>query len=89
MSELERVKDDIADDEVQRAKNKIASQIVLSGELPIGRMRSLGAEWIYNHEYRSLEQDMDSLRGVTTSSLKQLMRDFPFHPMTVATLGPR
>jgi predicted Zn-dependent peptidase len=89
VAELERVKDDLADDEVQRAKNKIASQIVLSGELPIGRMRSLGAEWIYNHEYRSLEQDMEALRGVTTGSLKQLMRDFPFQPMTVATLGPR
>ncbi len=89
VAELERAKDDMADDEVQRAKNKIASQIVLSGELPIGRMRSLGAEWIYNQEYRSLEQDMESLRGVTTESLKQLMRDFPFQPMTVATLGPR
>lgn len=89
MSELERVKTDLTNDEVQRAKNKIASQIVLGGELPIGRMRSLGAEWIYNHAYRSLEQDMESLLAVSRDSLVQLMHDFPFQPMTVATLGPR
>ena len=54
MKELDRVKTDIKDDEVERAKNKIASSLVLSGEVPIGRMRSIGNQWIYNHEYRSL-----------------------------------
>ena len=33
---------DLNDDGVERAKNKIASSIVLSGEVPIGRMRSIG-----------------------------------------------
>jgi predicted Zn-dependent peptidase len=86
--ELERVKDDLSDDEVERAKNKIASGIVLSGEVPMGRMRSIGGTWIYNKEYRSLEQDMDTLMKVTPESLRQLMRDFPFDPMTVVSLGP-
>ena len=89
IKELEKVKNDLTDDEVQRAKNKIASSIVLSGEVPIGRMRSIGSTWVYNEEYRSLEQDMETLLKVTPDSLRQLMRDFTFDPMTVVSLGPK
>ena len=88
LAELEKVKTDLNDDEVERAKNKIASSLVLSGEVPLGRMRSIGGQWIYNKEYRSLEQDMATLMAVTPDSLRQLMRDFPFDPMTIVSLGP-
>lgn len=88
LKELEKVKEDLTDDEVERAKNKIASSIVLSGEVPLGRMRTIGGMWIYNREYRSLEQDMQTLMAVTPDTLRQLMRDFPFDPMTIVSLGP-
>jgi predicted Zn-dependent peptidase len=88
LKELERVKHDLKDDEVERAKNKIASSIVLSGESPLGRMRAIGGQWTYNEEYRSLEQDMVTLDAVTVESMKRLMRDFPFDPMTIVSLGP-
>jgi predicted Zn-dependent peptidase len=88
MDELTKVKSDLKDDEVERAKNKIASSLVLSGEVPIGRMRAIGSQWLYNHEYRSLEKDMATLMSVTPDSLRQLMKDFPFDPMTIVTLGP-
>src|SRR3712207_3084630 len=39
-AELAKAKQDITDDEIERAKNKIASSLVLSGEVPAGRMRS-------------------------------------------------
>src|SRR6185503_7773608 len=55
MKELNKAKTDLNDDEVERAKNKIASGLVLSGEIPLGRMRSIGGQWLYNREYRSLE----------------------------------
>ena len=88
MKELDKVKVDLKDDEIERAKNKIASSLVLSGEVPLGRMRSIGGQWIYNKEYRSLEQDMATLRAVNRESMHQLMRDFPFDPMTIVSLGP-
>jgi predicted Zn-dependent peptidase len=88
LKELEKVKDDLKDDEVERAKNKIATSLIMSGEVPIGRMRSLGGQWIYNKEDRSLDQDMATLKAVTTASMKGLMRKYPFDPMTIVTLGP-
>ncbi|HET6249819.1 MAG TPA: pitrilysin family protein [Tepidisphaeraceae bacterium] len=88
LAELEKVKKDLKDDEVERAKNKIASSLVLSGEIPLGRMRSIGSQWIYNKQYRPLELDMATLMSVTPDSLKQLMADFTFDPMTIVSLGP-
>ena len=88
LKELEKVKTDLKEDEVERAKNKIASSLVLQGEVPLGRMRSIGGQWIYNEEYRSLELDMATLQAVTRDSLQDLMRQFPFDPMTIVSLGP-
>jgi predicted Zn-dependent peptidase len=88
LDELQRIRRDLNNDEVDRAKNKIASGIVLQGEVPLGRMRSIGSQWIYNKEYRSLEQDMETLLAVTPKSLQQLMDDFSFDPMTIVSLGP-
>src|SRR5207253_7086824 len=87
-NELQKVRSDLNDDEVERAKNKIASSLVLQGEVPIGRMRSIGGQWMYNREYRSLEQDMSKLMSIDAKALKNLMSQFPFEPMTIATLGP-
>jgi predicted Zn-dependent peptidase len=89
LQELDKVKQDLNPDEVERAKNKIASSLVLSGEVPLGRMRSIGGQWIYNKEYRSLEQDMATLKAIDVPSLKKLMDEYPFDPMTIVTLGPK
>ena len=83
------MKGDLHSDEVDRAKNKIASSIVLQGEVPLGRMRAIGGQWIYNREYRSLEADMATLMSITPTSLQSLMNDFPFDPMTIVSLGPK
>jgi predicted Zn-dependent peptidase len=88
LAELKKVKTDLQPDEVERAKNKIASGIVLQGEVPLGRMRAIGSQWIYNKDYRSLEQDMATLLAITPESLQALMNEFPFDPMTIVSLGP-
>lgn len=88
LKELQKVKSDLKDDEVERAKNKIASSLVLQGEVPLGRMRAIGGQWMYNRQYRPLELDMATLNAVTPDSLKQLMREFTFDPMTIVSLGP-
>ncbi len=86
LGELGKVAEDLGDDEVDRAKNKIASQIVLEGESPLGRLRSIGAMWVYDQPYHSLEQDMRILESLTAESLRSLVADFPLEPTTVVEL---
>jgi predicted Zn-dependent peptidase len=88
LQELQKVKNNLGDEEIERARNKIATSLVLSGEIPAGRMRAIGSQWIYNERYRSLDEDMASLMAVNRDSLLQVMHDFPFGPMSIVTLGP-
>lgn len=87
--ELQRAGESLEEAEVVQARNKIASQMVLQSEVPLGRMRSMASQWIYNHQYRSLEEDTKALMAVTIEDLKGLARDFPLEPVTTVTLGPR
>jgi predicted Zn-dependent peptidase len=87
--ELERVKTDLTNAEVERAKNKLSSAIVLEGEVPLGRLRAIAGQWMYNKYYRSVEQDLATLASVTPDSLRKLLSDFPFDPMTIVSLGPQ
>ena len=88
LRELDRVRSDLRDEEVERAKNKLAGSAVLHGESPQGRMRAIGGSWVYNNRYRSLEEDLGALLAVTPRDLKRLMERYCFDPMTVVTLGP-
>ena len=87
-SELQRATTDLTEAEVTQARNKIASQMVLQSEVPMGRMRAIASQWIYNHQYRSLDQDMRRLMAVTPHDLVQLTEAFPLQPVTTVTLGP-
>ncbi len=88
LAELGKVKADMKDAEVTRAKNKLAGSAVLHGESPQARMRAIGSSWVYNNEYRSLEDDLNALLAVTPADIRRLMERFSFEPMTIVTLGP-
>jgi predicted Zn-dependent peptidase len=88
LAELAKIRTDLKDSEVARAKNKLAGSAVLHGESPQARMRSIGGSWVYNNEYRSLEADLNALLAVTPGDIRGLMERFAFEPMTVVTLGP-
>ena len=78
----------LTDQEISRSKNKIATAAVLQGELPLGRMRNICSRWIYNQEYKTLEEDLQLLEGVNGGAIKKVIQEFPFHPITTTTLGP-
>ena len=89
LGELQKVvTEGLTEEEVTRSKNKIESATVLQGELPLGRMRGLASRWIYNNEYRSLEEDLAILESITKKSLEEVVARFNFTPMTIDTLGP-
>jgi predicted Zn-dependent peptidase len=89
LGELAKVlKDGLAPDEVQRSKNKIESALVLQGESTLGRMRGLASRWIYNRQYKSLEEDLAILEAIQRADLAAVAAHCAFAPMTLTTLGP-
>jgi predicted Zn-dependent peptidase len=88
-AELMKLKDDLTEDEVVRARNKLLSSLTLGGESPSGRMRAVGSQWMYTGEYRSLDDDMRTLATIDVVSLRRLLNEFPLSPMTLVSLGPK
>ncbi|MBL8849440.1 MAG: insulinase family protein [Planctomycetaceae bacterium] len=82
------MRDGVEDDELERAGNKAASRIVLQSERPIGRLSSLGANWVYRREYRSVRDDLQSIAAVTRDDIRQLLNEFPLPAETIVTVGP-
>lgn len=86
--ELARVRTDLTDDEVTRARNKLASSLTLGAESPAGRMRAVGSEWLYTGEYRSVEDDMTTLAKIDRAAVLAMLERYTFDPMTIVSLAP-
>ena len=80
--------DGVREDELAQAKNKVASRVVLRSERPTGRLSSLGGNWVYREEYRSVEDDLAALRGITTRDIRELLDVYPLGATTTVAVGP-
>lgn len=75
-------------DELEQAKNKVATRIVLRGERPMGRLSSLGGNWLVRREYRSIEDDLAVLRSVSLTDIQRLLEAYPLAQTTTVGVGP-
>jgi predicted Zn-dependent peptidase len=78
----------ITEEELEQARNKVASQIVLRSERPMGRLSSLGGNWVYRGEYRSVADDLETCRSVSMDDIQQLLKKYPLTQTTTLALGP-
>jgi predicted Zn-dependent peptidase len=80
--------DGITDQELESAKNKVSSRVVLSSERPMGRLASLGGNWVYREEYRPVKTDLETIQSMTKDDLHALVKKWPLQLTTVYGLGP-
>ncbi|MCC7408864.1 MAG: insulinase family protein [Phycisphaeraceae bacterium] len=85
---LDHAPDVLDAQEIDRAKNKIATRAILAGETPLGRMRGLGGNWLYLNRYRPLEDEIQSIMDVTPREVRDLAAQLAAAPRTLASLGP-
>lgn len=81
-------RDGVTDEELEQARNKVASRIVLRGERPMGRLSSLGGNWVYRGEYRSVADDLDVVRNIGSAQIRELLNQFPLQINTTVGVGP-
>ena len=80
----------IPDDELAAGKSQLKGQITLSLESVSSRMyRAAGSE-LYDEEYRSLDELLSLVDGITSETVAEVCREF-FAPdsQTLVSLGPR
>ncbi len=78
----------LSETEVERAKRRIASAMVLGAETPMGRLRPVGFDWMVRREQKSPQDALDKLLAVTTQQVNEILRDNPFDLATVVATGP-
>lgn len=69
---------EFTDADLERAKAKLCSRVVLSGELPIGRLMALGNDWLYREEVRTLKEIVQRIEKVSRSEIEEAVKSFPF-----------
>jgi predicted Zn-dependent peptidase len=74
--------------ELEQAKSKIRSRLVLGSERPRGRLFAIGNDWVYRREYRPLEHDLDAVAGITVADLAAVLAKYPLTRATTVAIGP-
>lgn len=78
--------DQFTQDDLNRQRAKMATNVTLAGERPAGRMKRLGRIWTYLGEYQSLEEELARIEAITLDDIRDVYEAFPFQPRTFATL---
>jgi predicted Zn-dependent peptidase len=81
-------RDGVTEDELRTAKNKILSALVIKSELPMGRLIGLGFNWAYLEQYRTIEDDVASIKAVTVDGVNALIERLKPGDFTRLSIGP-
>ena len=73
---------------MQAAKNKMGTGATVKAEQPLGRLPSLGLEWVYSGEYSSVESQIDKIFSVTGDEVIEVARKCRLTEPTILGLGP-
>jgi predicted Zn-dependent peptidase len=74
--------------ELETAKCKMRSRLVLSSERPRGRLFMVGSNWIYRREYLSIDEDIELLSAVSKHQIGAVLESYPLSENTTVTIGP-
>lgn len=74
--------------ELEQAKRKINSRVVLSSERPRGRLFTVGANWTQRGEYRTVRDDLAAVAAVTRDDIARVLKNFPLSVSTTVVVGP-
>jgi predicted Zn-dependent peptidase len=91
LEELRKLEDSgITEEELQLAKTRLKSQLVMRSESTTARMVANLRSWWFEHELHSLEEIKDRVDRVTIPEVSELARQLRItHNLAVVAMGPR
>lgn len=81
-------KDGVTEEELKQAKTKIASREVRAAERASRRLFAVAKDWAYLGQYRTVDDELKALEGVTVESIRVLLDRYPINAMTTTAYGP-
>ena len=78
----------VTQEELERAKNKLATSIVFAGETPMNRLFTMGLGYVYNRTYEPLTEVAQKVEAVTVADVNVLLETKPFSQSFIYSLVP-
>lgn len=78
----------VSAEEIERARRRIASQMVLGAETPMGRLRAVGMDWMYRRQQKTPAEALQKIMDVKVEDVNQVLSLHPFERATTVALGP-
>ncbi|MGZ3599881.1 MAG: M16 family metallopeptidase [Ktedonobacterales bacterium] len=91
LDELRHLRDKgVTDDELERAKVQLKSELVMRGESAGARMGALMRSWWFERRLITIQELKEAIDNVTRDQIMELLRRFnPMEPLVIAAIGPR
>lgn len=86
--ECKNLSESLTEDDLARARRKIATAVAVAGESPSGRMQRLGTVLTSIGVFSPLEAELEKINALTLEDLRTHLREFPYEPMVVARAVP-
>lgn len=88
LREIERLAEDLSEDELQRAKTGILARTETRGDLTSARCAELSADLFHYGRPVPTEKKIERVRAVSVEDVKKYLLDHPRDRLSVVTLGP-
>jgi predicted Zn-dependent peptidase len=79
---------DFTNDDLERAKTKTATRLVLQGESSMRRMMACGFDWMYQGKYISIEEELKKTKSVSMESIHEMLSVYKPEPTHEVILLP-
>jgi predicted Zn-dependent peptidase len=91
LDELRRLQSDgVSQDELDRAKVQLKSELVMRGESSGARASALARSWWFEQRITTIQELKETIDSVTREQILGLLRRFPTtEPLVIAAIGPR
>ena len=87
--EVDRLGEDLTDEELQRAKTTITAKVETRGSTTRSRCGELADDLFHRGRPVSHEEKLAWIRGVTVADIREFLAKHPRDRLSVVTLGPR
>jgi predicted Zn-dependent peptidase len=88
LHELQRIKDGVLEDEVERAKTGLMSRVVMQEESSRARTGAIARDQFVLGRVRPLDEILQGVQKVSPLSIREFYEAHPPRDFTVVTLGP-
>jgi len=88
IEQFDRLKEDISDEEIARAKVGLESALIMSSESSASRAAHIAADYYILSRVRSLDEIKQRIEQTSKESVLKFLRENCFIDYTVVTIGP-